>query len=230
MNIPFDLNVSREATTLRSAVQHRIRAAIAAGALKAGQRLIERELCIQMGVSRTSVREALRQLEAEGLVTTVPHKGPIVSTISIAEAEQLYAFRGLLESFAGRTCAERKNPEIIDRLRAEVAQMKIAAAQDGREDFLSAKQAFYAALLRGCDNVFIERTLNMLLNRVTLLRITSMMHAGRIRHSIAEIEKMVDAIEAGNAALAEKLFKKHVENAAVAALNILREMKSETAP
>src|SRR6187551_2173445 len=137
--IESNLNVSRESTSLRMLVENRLRSAIGSGLFKPGQRLIERELCEQVGVGRTSIREALRQLEAEGLVTTVPHKGPIVSTISIAEAEQLYAFRGLLESFAGRTCAERKNPEIIERLRAEVAKMKIAAAQDGREDFLSAK-------------------------------------------------------------------------------------------
>jgi DNA-binding GntR family transcriptional regulator len=228
VNIPFDLNVSRETTTLRSAVAQRIRAAIAAGALTAGQRLIERELCEQMGISRTSVREALRQLEAEGLVTTVPHKGPIVSTISVAEAEQLYAFRGLLESFAGRTCAEKHDPKIIAELRRQLTMMKKAIPTDDREKFLTAKQAFYAALLKGCDNVFIERTLNMLLNRVTLLRITSMMDKGRIRHSIAEIEEMVSAIADGDAESAERLFKKHVENAAVAALRILKTMKSET--
>lgn len=226
MGTPFDLQVSRETTTLRSAVEQRIRAAIAAGAFKSGQRLIERELCLQIGVSRTSVREALRQLEAEGLVTTVPHKGPIVSTISIAEAEQLYAFRGLLESFAGRTCAEKRDPDIIRVLRGEVLKMKGAAATDSREEFLAAKQSFYAALLKGCGNVFIERTLNMLLNRVTLLRITSMMHAGRIRHSVAEIEDMVAAIEDGRPDVAERLFRMHVENAAKAALGMLSDKEA----
>ncbi len=71
----------------------RLRSAIGSGLFKPGQRLIERELCEQVGVGRTSIREALRQLEAEGLVTTIPHRGPIVSTISVEEAEQLYDLR-----------------------------------------------------------------------------------------------------------------------------------------
>jgi DNA-binding GntR family transcriptional regulator len=222
LNIPFDLNVSRETTTLRSVVEDRIRAAIGVGALKAGQRIIERELCEQMGVSRTSVREALRQLEAEGLVTTVPHKGPIVSTISIAEAEQLYVFRALLEGFAGRTCAELCNPNIIAELRRHLASLKSAIPKDDREKFLAAKQAFYGTLLKGCGNTFVERTLNVLLNRVTLLRITSMMDKGRIKHSVAEIETMVAAIAKGDPDAAELAFKRHVENAAIAALKILK--------
>ena len=58
-----------------------------------------------MGVSRPSIREALRALEADGLVNIVPHRGPVVSTISLEEARQLYAARAVLEGFAGRECA-----------------------------------------------------------------------------------------------------------------------------
>ena len=96
-----DLNVAREAASLRCLVENRLRAAIGNGTFKPGQRLIERELCEQTGVGRTSIREALRQLEAEGLVTTIPHRGPVVSTITVEEARQLYELRALLERFDG---------------------------------------------------------------------------------------------------------------------------------
>ncbi|MFX7764224.1 GntR family transcriptional regulator, partial [Acinetobacter baumannii] len=79
----------------------------------------ERELCEQTGVGRTSIREALRQLEAEGLVTTIPHRGPVVSTITADEAAQLYDLRALLEGYAGRECARRRDPAIIARLREQ---------------------------------------------------------------------------------------------------------------
>ncbi len=72
----MDLNVSREAVTLRMRVEDKLRSAIASGIFKPGQRLIERELCELTGVGRTSIREAVRQLEAEGLITSVPHRGP----------------------------------------------------------------------------------------------------------------------------------------------------------
>ena len=68
--------IPRQAATLRTMVEDRLRTAILTGHFETGQRLVERELCELFGVGRTSVREALRQLEAEGLVTTVPHKGP----------------------------------------------------------------------------------------------------------------------------------------------------------
>ena len=71
--------------TVRSMVAQKLREAIMSGTLKPGQRLIERELCEMTGVSRPSIREALRLLEADGLVNTVPHRGPVVSTISLEE-------------------------------------------------------------------------------------------------------------------------------------------------
>src|SRR5712664_797102 len=86
--------------TLRHQVEHVLRQQIMSGRFAPGARLIERELCETLGVSRTSVREALRKLEAEKLVSSVPHKGPMVAVISRKEAAELYAIRGLMEGFA----------------------------------------------------------------------------------------------------------------------------------
>src|SRR5262249_3353355 len=138
-----DLAVSRHPATLRVLVEEKLRAAIVTGRFKPGQRLIERELCDLIGVGRTSVREALRQLEAEGLVTTVPHRGPVVSTISVAEAEQLYALRGLLEGYAGRTFAERRPKESLRRLKAAMKALEQAAAGSDRGVLIAAKTEFY---------------------------------------------------------------------------------------
>jgi DNA-binding GntR family transcriptional regulator len=224
--IESDLNVSREATSLRFLVENRLRSAIGSGVFKPGQRLIERELCEQTGVGRTSIREALRQLEAEGLVTTIPHRGPIVSTMTAGEAEQLYELRALLEGYAGRECAKMRDPRIIARLRAQYEKMQIVANQEDRGDLLAAKEEFYAALLEGCGNVFVQRFLNMLLNRVTLLRMTSMTQKSRIGKSIPEIEKILTAIEAGDEIAAEAACVLHVQNAAAVALEALQQSHS----
>ncbi len=221
-----DLNVSREATSLRLLVENRLRSAIGSGVFKPGQRLIERELCEQTGVGRTSIREALRQLEAEGLVTTIPHRGPIVSTMTAEEAAQLYDLRGLLEGYAGRECAKRRDPAIIARLRAEFKQMSAVAGHDDRSDLLAAKTKFYAALLEGCGNIFVERFLNMLLNRVTVLRMTSMTQANRIDKSLSEIETILVAIESGDEDGAERACVQHIQNAAAVALDALRRAES----
>ena len=92
-----NLQISKQPATLRLIVEGRLRSAISAGDFKPGQRLIERELCELTGVGRTSIREALRQLEAEGLITNIPHRGPSVSTISAEEAQQLYRRTGWTE-------------------------------------------------------------------------------------------------------------------------------------
>jgi DNA-binding GntR family transcriptional regulator len=221
-----DLNVSREATTLRFHVENRLRSAIGSGLFKPGQRLIERELCEQTGVGRTSIREALRQLEAEGLVTTIPHRGPIVSIMTTDEAEQLYDLRALLEGYAGRECAKVRDPGIIARLRTQFEKMKSVANKEDRGDLLAAKTEFYAALLEGCGNVFVQRFLNLLLNRVTVLRMTSMTQKNRIGKSLAEIEGILTAIEAGDEIAAEAACVQHIQNAAAVALKALQQTAS----
>lgn len=225
-----DLNVAREATSLRQLVENRLREAITSGLFKPGQRLTERRLCELTGVGRTSIREALRQLEAEGLVTTLPHRGPVVSSISIAEAEQLYAVRALLEGFAGRECARQRDPKIIARLAEQVERMRAVADDTDQSRLLAVKTEFYATLLDGCGNAFIQRFLNMLLNRITVLRLTSMSRRGRIKHTLAEMSAIVKAIRAGDEDGAERACTVHVRNASAAALDMLERNRLETAP
>src|ERR1700693_2553463 len=138
-----ELQIVRKSATLRLLVEDKLRSAIGTGRFKPGQRLIERELCELTGVGRTSIREALRQLEAEGLVTTIPHRGPIVSTMTADEAAQLYELRALLEGNAGRECARTRDPAIIARLRAQFVKMESVASNEDRGDLLAAKTEFY---------------------------------------------------------------------------------------
>jgi DNA-binding GntR family transcriptional regulator len=89
-----DLYIGRRAAILRHHVEEKIRTAIATGRFRPGESLTERLLCSVLGAGRTSIREALR-LEAEGSVTTIPQRGPVVSQISVEEAQQLYAVQPL---------------------------------------------------------------------------------------------------------------------------------------
>ena len=85
--------VTRTQAPVRQQTVNNLRNAIVQGRFKPGERLLEKELCKFTGVSRTSVRESLRQLEAEGLIEMIPNKGPVVATISIIEAIDLYEIR-----------------------------------------------------------------------------------------------------------------------------------------
>jgi DNA-binding GntR family transcriptional regulator len=213
--------------TVRSMVAQKLREAIMSGTLKPGQRLVERELCEMMGVSRPSIREALRALEADGLVNTVPHRGPVVSTISLDEAKQLYAARAVLEGFAGRECARLHDPDVVRRIGDALTRLKAAFAEGDLTAALEAKTDFYAALIGGCRNTFVERMLRPLHDRITLLRITSMSHPKRINKSLREVTAIWRAIQSGDQDLAEQCCVDHVKAAAVAALSMIEQSSAE---
>jgi DNA-binding GntR family transcriptional regulator len=216
--------------TVRAIVARKLREAIMSGNLKPGQRLVERELCEMMGVSRPSIREALRLLEADGLVNTVPHRGPMVSTISLEEARQLYAARAVLEGFAGRECARLHDPAVVRRIGEALGRLKVALAESDMIAVLEAKTDFYAALIGGCQNAFIERMLKPLHDRITLLRITSMSHPKRVNKSLREVTAIWRAIQSGDEDLAERCCVDHIKAAAVAALDMIeRSMPKEKA-
>ncbi len=202
-------------------VEEKLRAAIAKGLFKPGQRLVERELCELIGVGRTSIREALRQLEAEGLVQTIPHRGPIVSSISAQEARQLYEIRALLEGYAGRQFAERKDPQAVKALDKTVKALVKAVKGNEQLALIEAKSQFYKVLMGGAENVFVTQMLTGLHNRITLLRLTSMTQPGRLARSIAEIGDIYDAIAAGDGDAAEKACRLHIQEAAKVALAVL---------
>jgi DNA-binding GntR family transcriptional regulator len=216
--------------TVRAIVARKLREAIMSGSLKPGQRLVERELCEMMGVSRPSIREALRLLEADGLVNTVPHRGPMVSTISLEEARQLYAARAVLEGFAGRECARLHDPAVVRKIGEALTRLKAALAESDMIAVLEAKTDFYAALIGGCQNAFIERMLKPLHDRITLLRITSMSHPKRVNKSLREVTAIWRAIQSGDEDLAERCCVDHIKAAAVAALDMIeRSMAKEKA-
>lgn len=217
-----NLQIEKEATTLRGRVERKLRFAIVSGHFVPGQRLVERELCELMGVGRTSVREAMRQLEAEGLISSVPHRGPIVQGITTEEATQLYALRVLLEGYAARCCADRADEETKKILRAAVAAFVSASDRESQEGIMAAKDAVYDALLDGARNPFVKQTLTAMHNRINMLRFASFTSPGRLGESVNEINEIVEAVLAGDGARAEAECRRHIEHAAALALATLR--------
>ena len=100
--------IDKSAAPLRRQVLDELRQSIIAGRLAPGARLVERELTAMLGVSRTVVREALRQLESEGLISIIPNKGPVVRELTLGEATDIYSIRAVLEGLAARRFVERR--------------------------------------------------------------------------------------------------------------------------
>lgn len=212
--------------TLRFQVENALRQAIINGRFAPGERLIERELCETLGVSRTSIREALRKLEAEKLVDIVPHKGPIVASISVKEAADLYALRGLLEGFVAREFSQTASEADIAKFASAAAELRQAGEARDQAGVLQAKNALYGIMLERCGNELVREALTSLHSRVNLLRATSLMHPDRLPHSLEEIDSLLKAIKARDGDAAEKAARLHVTNAQKVALEMLGKSES----
>src|SRR3569833_4707584 len=129
------IQVGRVAAPLREQVLEWLRAAILNFDLKPGERLVERELIERIGVSRTTIREVLRELTAEGLVVVIPQKGAVVYAPSREEAKDLYAVRASLEALAVRRFIGRAPEEKVEALRE--TQTGVEAVSEGDGDMLA---------------------------------------------------------------------------------------------
>ncbi|MCO5070013.1 MAG: GntR family transcriptional regulator [Rhizobiaceae bacterium] len=213
-----DLKVERHAAPLRHGVTDSIRNAIALGHFKPGERLPERVLCETTGVSRTLVREALRQLESEGLIDVVPHRGPVVATLSGKEAKDIYRVRAELEGLASELFAAEASDEARQHLLDAFETLKSSSQSSNSLERLKAKNEFYASLISGSGNAALGTSLHFLNSRIMLLRARSLQAPGRIEESIKELGDLVDALIARDASKARKLAVAHVGRAASVAL------------
>ena len=218
----LSLRVGRVAAPLREQVLDVLRQAIVDLRLEPGHRLIERELVEQIGVSRTTIREVLRQLDAEGLVTTIPQKGAIVAVPSREEAAELYEVRAALEALAARRFVELASDSQVAAPRSALADLE-RVSHDGADirAMLQAKDRFYDVLLDGAGNGSIQSILAGLQARVRVLRTTSLSQPGRPARTLVEIRTIVEAIEARNAEAAASACAHHVDQAAQAGLGAL---------
>jgi DNA-binding GntR family transcriptional regulator len=170
---------SIERPTIREHAEARLRDAIIEGRLAPGERLVERELCEALGISRPSLREALRGLACEGLVQIVAHRGPAVAVITREQAAEIFAVREALEGMAARLLAARRDPDAIARMRQSVRTLqRMAAGRLERAELVATEAVFYDALLRGCGNPTLALVMRQLLARISLLRRTSFSRSG----------------------------------------------------
>lgn len=220
--VEHDFRVNRVAAPLRHSVTESIRNAIAVGRFKAGERLPERDLCEMTGVSRTLVREALRQLESEGLIKVLPHRGPIVARLTPEQAEGIYQVRIELEGLASQLFAERATETQRKALQQAFEQLRRSFGDDDPLIRLHAKNHFYECLIEGSGNEALGTALRMLNSRVMLLRATSLQAPGRARASLNELGELMEALMSGDGGAAREAGARHVRNAAAAAIKLLR--------
>lgn len=205
--------------TLVEEVIQKLRMAIFTGLLKPGDRLVEAELCVSLGVSRPALREAIRALQAERLCEITPHRGAQIPVLTWNDAQEIYHVRELLEGEAAALCAVNISDDGIGEMKQALSQFSDAVKSFEAYKRVEATSLFYAILLKYAKNRVIEEILLGLLARINFLRSRSMSLPERARHSQKEMEAIYRAIRARDPLAARTAAVRHVANAREAARN-----------
>jgi len=221
------MKVERPAKTLRELALGNLREAILEGVFKPGDRLVERDLCEQLGVSRTIVREVLRHLESEGLVSTQIGKGPIVAPLDADIAQQIYEVRGALEAMAARLCAESDDATIAPALDAALAGIRNGYATGDMGHVLASTSEFYRLLVSKGNRHFAWDIVNMLTVRINHPRSMTIKTDKRDVEGPAQMAAIVEAIRDRDGARAYRVATEHVASAADIAMQIFEDRRQK---
>jgi DNA-binding GntR family transcriptional regulator len=203
----------RAYSTLREWAYAQLREMIVSGQLPPGADIHEGQLCAQLGISKSPLREALRELAQEGLVVAASQRGSYVSTFSPEDIAEIYSLRSYVEALEVRLAAERATADDIRRLRANVAAMEECARRADARGFVERDAEFHLLLARMAGHRRLLRVQEGL--QTDLLRL--MMHHLAHAPGVAEAEAttmhraIVDAVERASPDAAERLMREHIQ-------------------
>lgn len=222
---PFELAIYRQRFEhhhrAADVVRDALREAILDGSIQPGRRLREEELAREFGVSRTPVREALQQLNSEGLVDVHPHQGAIVTQLTTEDILAIYVVREVLEGLAARLAARRATPEQCNRLAATVDAMQ-AIARDGEPMTMAELNLeFHNELRKAAANRHLERFLSQVEHAVRRFGQTTFSYPGRAESTVREHRAIADAVMARDSERAEALAIEHMREARQLRLRML---------
>ncbi|MHB8497272.1 MAG: GntR family transcriptional regulator [Acidimicrobiales bacterium] len=225
----MDLRLVSSAAPVREQAVEKLQYLLVSGRFAPGERLKERVLIELLNTSRTTIREALRQLEADGLVTMVPGSGPVVATVTVQDVRDLYEVREVLESLAVRLFCERSSDEQVLQLRTSLDALKEAHLAGGPPGILAAKQAFYNVLFSGTENTSLGALVERLQVRVSRVRLASLSQPDRIAVGVAELLPVVEAINRRDVTAAEDAYRFHMSQARAAAIRAVEALRESIA-
>jgi GntR family transcriptional regulator, trigonelline degradation regulator len=218
----LSLVIEQDPHTLREKTVTKLREALIAGYFEPGEQLVERDISARTDVSRTSLREALRHLETEGLVESRKGEGVFVKSLSPQDVRDIYELRMALDAEAAENFSERASKESRLRLKALTLQWNKIKFGDV-EQVLAANNEFFSALYEGAGNKLSQEIMRSLQSRISLLRaITSRSsNKSRFQEGLALTRELVCEIEKGNSKKAAMLARQYAARSLEFALAIL---------
>jgi len=209
-------DVKQEVTdkySLRGRVFNKLREDILRGRYAEHEELKEVAIGEEMGVSRTPVREAFRQLELEGLIQIIPNKGAYVIGITQQDVKDIYVIRSLLEGLCARWATEHITEEQMSEMEENVYLAEFYAQKNHLEQLVELDNRFHEIMYEACDSKILEHHLKDLHQYVLRVRKKTLAKADRVHRSNEEHKNIMEAIKAGDGELAEKLANQHMVNA-----------------
>lgn len=219
------LRIDTPPVTLRELAMNNVRRAIISGYFAAGDRLVERTLSAELGVSRSVVREVIRYLEAEGLIEIQPKKGPIVAVLSWEVAEQIYKVRLLLEQEAAFDCARHAAVKDKKRLHDRLLQIDRASREQDDIKRVEASQAFYETIFNIAGHSIAWEIVQRLNSRISRLRALTLKTRERQVAGFERMTRIYQAIEKNDPAQARQEVYEHLTEAAALAKHILQQQE-----
>lgn len=197
---------------IRDKVYEQLRQAMLKGLLKPGERLVERKLAGQLGVSRTPVREAIRMLQLEGLVAHLPRVGSVVAQVTDTEVLEIYRIRAVLEGLAARMAAEKINLVQLQQLTDLVEKIEELAKGGDLVQLERVHQEFNDFIYKVADSTRLYGMITTLVDHITRYVRVGYCHPGRIEEATREHRQLVEAIKMRDGSLAERIAREHIDN------------------
>jgi len=207
-----DLTILRT-RSLSGVLEDELEKAILGGQIAPGGRVNENALAARYGVSRGPLREALRTLQAAGLVVSIPNRGYFVRQVDPDEATQIYDVRAALFGLAGQTLARCASDELIGQLRERLDAMDAAAKARDFDAYYPLNLAFHGFIVEAAGNPVLAAHYRDLVKRLNLFRARSLVQGGGLAVSNAEHRTMVEAVAARDSDAAREAFAAHVNRA-----------------
>ena len=199
--------------SLRGRVFQKLREDILSGKYKEHEELKEVAIGEELGVSRTPVREAFRQLELEGLIQIVPNKGAYVTGITAKDVKDIYMIRSLLEGLCAKLATEKITKEQLEEMEENIYLAQFHASKGHMDQMAELDNRFHDILYEACDSKMLEHTLRDYHQYVLRVRQKTLSTNTRGLASNDEHRRIMEAIKAGDADRAEQLANKHILNA-----------------
>jgi DNA-binding GntR family transcriptional regulator len=203
---------------LRDIAYSHIKNSILSGQLQPGEAILENDICEVLDLSRTPVREAIRQLANENLIEMIPRRGAFVCEISISEVKDVFQLREILDCMAVRLACGQVPTSYLDEFDTLFNRLVQGPENQDAHEALQVDRRFHELILDSCGNKWLRDLTSLLLDKSQLIRIASVKYPGRMKNSWLEHLQLISYLRANDSIRAEECALQHVINARNAVL------------